>query len=174
MKVVKWSWAVAAIFPSSLTPTPTPTPLPHTIKPYRAINWYKPSSSSTFSQTGIQELLSLGERPSHHSATVSFWENDRVQEGGGGGGEGEGGGLEIAACFWLWPETKLIHRFRSILSPFVLLSVHFRDRRWWLPWWKCDWRRAWFYGVWAKSGLGRSVGWYCWLDSSEDDLGGSQ
>lgn len=60
---------------------PSPNPLYHTIKPDGAINWYKPTSS-TFYKAWIQELLSLGERPSHHSATVSSWENNcvRVEE----------------------------------------------------------------------------------------------
>lgn len=30
------------------------------------------------------------------------------------------GGVQIAACSWLWPKTKLIHRFRSIPNPLSL------------------------------------------------------
>lgn len=91
------------------------------------------------------------------------------------------GGVQIAACSWLWPKTKLIHRFRSIPNP---LSLDYQ----------CTFLTdddgsaggnvigdgVGFIGsglevVEEERGAGRDeAGRYCWLDSSDDDLSGSK
>lgn len=154
---------------NEVSPTPSQS---HTIKASRAINWYAPTSSSTFSKAGIQELLSLGERPSHHSATVSSWENDCVR-----GGEEEWRLLPVPD-YDQKPSWSIAFGQSQVLSFYYQCTFLTEDDG--SPGGNVIGDGVGFIGSGLKvveeecrAGRG-GAGQYCWLDSSDDDLSGSK